>query len=64
VGEEHDEEPTEVGRGWSVSSVGNLGVVEGECSLVLELWVSSQLLDCGCQEDWVAGEEDADAVLR
>ena len=64
VREQHSEEPAEVRRGWSVSSVGNLVVVEGEGGSVLELGMSSKLLQRRCQEDRVAGEEDADAMLR
>ena len=64
VREQHGEEPAEVRWGWSVSSVGNLVVVEGEGGSVLELGMSSKLLQRRCQEDRVAGEEDADAVLR
>ncbi len=45
VQEEHSKEPTEVRRGWSVSSVGYLVVVEGEGHPVLELGMSSKLLE-------------------
>jgi hypothetical protein len=64
VGKEHNVEPTDVGRGWSVGSVGNLGVVECEGDVKLELGVHVQLLHGRCQEDRVAHDVDADAVFR
>ncbi len=47
VAEENDEEAADMRRSWVVRGVGNLGEVEGECELVLEVGVC-ELVDGRC----------------
>ncbi len=63
MAEENDEEATNMRRCWLVGGVGNLGEVEGEHELVLEVSVMCELVDGRCEMLRVAHDEDSDAVI-
>ncbi len=62
MAEENDKEAADMRRSWVVRGVGNLGEVEGECELVLEVGVMCELVGGRCKVKKVAGDEDSNAM--